>query len=1111
MAAACLQSSGAPVQWQQSNGPNGHWYELVAPGKSVTWVEARDAARARGGYLATITSSGEQSFIVDTILPTVPSGGPVDYNTWGWWLGANRPANAAWQWVSGEGFSYTAWAGGQPDSPSTETAWLAIFSYDAVPFGFEFGKWDDVLPDAEWLFHGYIVEYDDVAPAIVTPPASQSVYQGATLELSVIAAGKPPLSYQWQFNGQNIAGATDRVFKRPSFGFGQNGNYQVVVSNSKGSITSSAAAVSSQLLPTIAGPILSPVNGHNYLLLDASSWPAAETAAVRLGGHLMTIRNQGEQDWVFNTFGNYGGEARNLWLGLYDPDPLNNAPDSASRLNEFIWTSGEPVIFSNWNAGEPNNTSPGEFFAHIWLPGFAVSGFWNDNAEAPSGFPWNGVVELPRPLIQCPGDLQVRCDRTDISLTGIPIVISSCSPADQVRFEHSDFFDSFNEVILRTWKAIDPLCGESDTCTQRIALTPPFLTTSLVNQQSYDGFVTEFFLNLNTSGTITSTRWTFNGRELNASEDGVLLETTYLRIDFSLFEGGAFNPDSNYNVEFSGSLRFSDSCFGGFGGQPGGGLSPPLYTLSRGAPATVESTAQTSSNPELSSSCGTFSSSSRWFRFQPDADGLASVSVGPAGLSPRIAVLTAGSSLLQPNVEQCARGQLFFQAKKNKVYAVVVDAGAGFRLEAQLVDRTRLISLSGNLSFGNAQVGSSPTAVLTIGNNGNSPLTVNSLDYPGGFSGDWTGGTIEPGQSRNVTVTFAPSAAISYSGNVTVNSDASGGNNTIPASGTGTPVPMRIISLSGNLAFGNAQVGSSTTAAMTIGNNGNSPLTVNGLDYPGGFSGDWPGGTIGPGQSRNVTVTFAPSAAIGYSGNVTVNSDASGGSSTLPISGTGLKITPSISWPKPASITYGTALSAMQLNASSTVAGTFSYFPPVGTILNAGGNQVLRATFAPSDSANYNSLDAGVEIDVSQAALTVTAENKTNIYGAPLPELTVRFEGFVNGDGPASLTSPVVLATTATADSAPDSYPITASNAASPNYEIIFVPGVLTVREGPGARLTLAQQGNVLTIAWPANLGGFRLQESETITGEFRDVGTPNSNSYTITNSTGNHFFRLIK
>jgi len=100
------------------------------------------------------------------------------------------------------------------------------------------------------------------------------------------------------------------------------------------------------------------------------------------------------------------------------------------------------------------------------------------------------------------------------------------------------------------------------------------------------------------------------------------------------------------------------------------------------------------------------------------------------------------------------------------------------------------------------------------------------------------------------------------------------------------PAPTRIIGLSGTLAFGNVTVAGTAQAPMTIANTGNSPLTVSGITYPPGFSGPW-SGTVPANGSQQVIVTFAPADAQQYGGNLTVNSDATSGANTLPVSGTG--------------------------------------------------------------------------------------------------------------------------------------------------------------------------------------------------------------------------------
>ena len=83
------------------------------------------------------------------------------------------------------------------------------------------------------------------------------------------------------------------------------------------------------------------------------------------------------------------------------------------------------------------------------------------------------------------------------------------------------------------------------------------------------------------------------------------------------------------------------------------------------------------------------------------------------------------------------------------------------------------------------------------------------------------------------------------------------------------------------------------------------------------------------------------------------------------------KTTPTITWAKPAAITYGTALSATQLNATSKTAGTFAYSPAAGTVLDA-GSQTLSTTFTPTDTNTYSTATAGVTLTVNNASQTIT-------------------------------------------------------------------------------------------------------------------------------------------
>jgi hypothetical protein len=88
-------------------------------------------------------------------------------------------------------------------------------------------------------------------PAIASHPQNRVVTQGASAAFSVTATGNAPLSYQWRFNGTNISGATLSSYTRANAQPAHAGDYETVVSNGIGSITSQTATLTVNVPPTI--------------------------------------------------------------------------------------------------------------------------------------------------------------------------------------------------------------------------------------------------------------------------------------------------------------------------------------------------------------------------------------------------------------------------------------------------------------------------------------------------------------------------------------------------------------------------------------------------------------------------------------------------------------------------------------------------------------------------------------------------------------------------------------------------------------------------------------------------------------------------------------------
>ncbi len=104
-------------------------------------------------------------------------------------------------------------------------------------------------------------------PTITAQPQSAAVAAGQAAQFTVGASGTAPLSYQWQFGGVAIAGATASGYSIASAQAANAGSYSVVVTNNYGSVTSSAAVLTVQPGGGGASDLLSQMN-PNFVWLS---------------------------------------------------------------------------------------------------------------------------------------------------------------------------------------------------------------------------------------------------------------------------------------------------------------------------------------------------------------------------------------------------------------------------------------------------------------------------------------------------------------------------------------------------------------------------------------------------------------------------------------------------------------------------------------------------------------------------------------------------------------------------------------------------------------------------------------------------------------------------
>jgi hypothetical protein len=128
------------------------------------------------------------------------------------------------------------------------------------------------------------------------------------------------------------------------------------------------------------------------------------------------------------------------------------------------------------------------------------------------------------------------------------------------------------------------------------------------------------------------------------------------------------------------------------------------------------------------------------------------------------------------------------------------------------------------------------------------------------------------------------------------------------------------------------------------------------------------GQILAPG-AHEMSVTFIPTDDLNYTAKSAVVS--------IVVSE---KVSPHIAWPSPSAISYGTALSATQLNAEASAPGTFIYAPSEGHVL-APGRYSLTASFTPTESERFATVQA-----VTEVVVEASPETDATRYALPGPE-----------------------------------------------------------------------------------------------------------------------------
>jgi len=332
--------------------------------------------------------------------------------------------------------------------------------------------------------------------------------------------------------------------------------------------------------------------------------------------------------------------------------------------------------------------------------------------------------------------------------------------------------------------------------------------------------------------------------------------------------------------------------------------------------------------------------------------------------------LAAGQSLtltvgFAPATAGSAAGSISVVSSATNSPATIALSGTGIQPQ---------ISVSpASASFGNVVVGASGSQALTIKNTGTANLSVTQAALAGsGFSlsGLTLPLTVAPGVTSSFTVGFAPASASSFTGSVTLVSNAPSSPLVVALAGTGVASALQLTASPASLSFGSVVTGSSTTQNVTLTNTGNSSVTVSQIGESGtGFSvaGITVPLTLAAGKSTTFSVTFAPASAASLSGSVTITSTATNSPATIALSGTGVQAQISV---VPTSVSFGNVAVGVSNTQSLTIrnAGTANLSVTQAVLAGTGftlsgltvplsvapgGSSVFTIGFTPASASSF--------------------------------------------------------------------------------------------------------------------------------------------------------------
>ena len=726
------------------------------------------------------------------------------------------------------------------------------------------------------------------APSITSQPVSQTVTSGQTATFSVSASGTAPLSYQWQLNGSAISGATGTSYTTPAETPSNNGaRFSVIVSNSAGSATSSAAALTVNAATTAPSITTQPASqtitsGQTATFSVAASGTAPLSYQWQLNGSPISGATSATYTTPSETTSNNGAQFSVI---------VSNSAGNVTSNNATLTVSATAVAPSITTQPASQTISSGQTAT------FSVSA----SGTAPLSYQW-------------------QLNGSAISgATGT----SYTTPAETTSNNGARF-----TVIVNN--SAGSATSSAAVLTVNAATTAPSITTQPASQTITTGQTATFSVSALGSAPL-SYQWQLNGAAISgataatyttpaetASNNGARFSAIVSNSAGSTTSSAAVLTVSTATVAPSITTQPASQTI--TSGQTAtffvlaSGTAPLSYQWQLNGAAISGATAATYTTPaETTSNNGA--------RFSVIVSNSAGSAASSAAVLTINAATTAPSITTQPVSQTITSGQ-------TATFSVVSSGTAPLAYQWQL----------NGAAISGATSATYTTPAETTSNNGSkfsvvvsnsaggvtsstATLTVTAGSVAPSITTQPTSQTVTAGQTATFSIVATGTAPMSYQWqlNGSAISGATFATYTTPAetasnsgakfsvvvSNSASSVTSSDATLTVNgvvgalnpstttLTFGSINIGSNNTLDVTLTNAGTAAISITGVTMTNGAgfnpSGISSGTIIAGGSQATLALQFAPSAAGLVNGSITITSTAANPSITVNFSGTGVQ------------------------------------------------------------------------------------------------------------------------------------------------------------------------------------------------------------------------------